>query len=84
MGKKLPIVASPTLFKGLAKLFEFVAKFTKKEPPVTPELAEITSRKDYRFSSKKAQQELGLRNVPIKTCVIDNYQWLCNEGLLNN
>lgn len=84
LGKKLPTIASPGLFKGLATLLEFGARFTQKEPPVTPELAEITSRKDYRFSSEKAQRELGLCNIPIKTCVNDNYQWLINEGLLQH
>lgn len=82
VGKKLPTVASPTVFKGLAKLLEFGARFTQKEPPVTPELAEISSRKDYRFSSEKARRELDLRDVPVKTCVNDNYQWLISEGLL--
>jgi dihydroflavonol-4-reductase len=82
LGKKTPPVASVFLFKLLGKVFDFVSVFTNKPPLITPELADEISRQDYRFSSEKAQRELGLQIVPLNVCVKDCYDWLKQEGFL--
>lgn len=82
LGKKTPHVASVFLFKLLGKAFDLMSVFTNKPPLITPELADEISRQDYRFSSEKAQRELGLQIVPLTTCVKDCYDWLRQEGFL--
>lgn len=82
LGKKTPRVASVFLFKLLGKAFDLMSVFTNKPPLITPELADEISRQDYRFSSEKAQRELGLQIVPLATCVKDCYDWLRQEGFL--
>lgn len=82
LGKKTPRVASVFLFKLLGKAFDLMSVFTNKPPLITPELADEISRKDYRFSSEKAQRELDLQIVPLTACVKDSYYWLRQEGFL--
>lgn len=82
LGKKTPPVASVFLYKFLGKVLDFVAIFNNKPPLISPELADLLSRKDYQFSSEKAQQELGLKVVPLNVCVKDCYDWLKQEKFL--
>ena len=58
------------------------ASFSGKEPLITPELADMMTRKDYGFSNEKAKREFGLVDVPLEKGVKDNYEWLVKEGIL--
>ncbi len=82
LGKKPPGVAPAWLLKLVAGLMSGVAYLTGKEPPMTPELARATSRKNYAFSSEKAINELGYRIIPMRKCVEDCYDWLKKEKLI--
>ncbi|WP_461048825.1 SDR family oxidoreductase [Spirosoma arcticum] len=82
LGKKPPLVASPSVFKLVGGLMGAIGSLTNKEPVITPELAEMSSRKGFHFSSEKAKRELGLQDIPISTCIADNYRWLVQERLL--
>ncbi|MEM8528725.1 MAG: NAD-dependent epimerase/dehydratase family protein, partial [Bacteroidota bacterium] len=83
LGKeKLP----PTLPKIAMKFFgnfaAFVAHFTGKEPTLTPEIADVLTRKDFQFSNQKALNELGYKITPWQEGVRACYEWLMKEGLL--
>src|SRR5580704_7851290 len=62
-----------------AALGDFASRFTGKQPPITPEMASLMSRK-VSTSSEKAHRELGYRVVPLKDMVKDCYDWMVAEG----
>ena len=67
------------IFGGLAA---FGARFTGKEPSITPEIADMLTRKGFEFSYAKALKELGYQVSPWKQGVKDCYDWLVQEKLL--
>lgn len=58
------------------------AAFTGKEPTLTPEIADVLTRKGFEFSNEKALKELGLSLTPWKQGVKDCYEFLVQENLL--
>lgn len=82
MGIKPPGLVAP---RPVLKLFGFllagVARFTGKEPDVTPEAAAFLGH-DNRADSSKAQSELGYQLCEVDRCVQDSYDWLKQENLL--
>jgi dihydroflavonol-4-reductase len=70
---------SMALLRAVAVAGDFASRFTGKEPPITPEMASLMSRK-VSTSSAKAQRELGYRVVPLKDMVKDCYDWMAAEG----
>ncbi len=82
MGIPLPPVAPRFMFRILGQLMPLAASFSGKEPLITPELADMMTRKDYGFSNEKAKREFGLVDVPLEKGVKDNYEWLVKEGIL--
>jgi nucleoside-diphosphate-sugar epimerase len=80
VGKPAPQKAtSMALLRALAVLGDVASRFTGKEPPITPEMASLMSRR-VSTSSAKAQRELGYRVVPLKDMVKDCYDWMVAEG----
>jgi dihydroflavonol-4-reductase len=80
VGKPVPQKeTSMALLRVVAVLGDFASRFTGKEPPITPEMASLMSRK-VSTSSAKAQRELGYRVVPLKDMVKDCYDWMVAEG----
>jgi dihydroflavonol-4-reductase len=67
------------LLRVVAVVGDLASRFTGKEPPITPEMASLMSRK-VSASSAKAQRELGYRVVPLKDMVKDCYDWMVAEG----
>jgi nucleoside-diphosphate-sugar epimerase len=67
------------LLRVVAVVGDLASRFTGKEPPITPEMASLMSRK-VSTSSAKAQRELGYRVVPLKDMVKDCYDWMVAEG----
>ncbi len=80
--KKVPPRIPGIALKIFTYLSVFIARFTGKKPTVTPEVAAMTSRKDYQFSDAKARKELGYSPRPWKQGVKESYEWLVAEGLL--
>jgi dihydroflavonol-4-reductase len=80
VGKPVPQKeTSMALLRVVAVLGDLASRFTGKEPPITPEMASLMSRK-VSTSSAKAQRELGYRVVPLKDMVKDCYDWMVAEG----
>jgi nucleoside-diphosphate-sugar epimerase len=73
----LPVVA----LKLLARLQVAVAAITGKPPQMTPEAVAMLTKR-VTCPSRKAQQELGFRLVPLRTMLQDCYDWLIAEGPL--
>jgi dihydroflavonol-4-reductase len=70
---------SMALLRGVAVVGDLASRFTGKQPPITPEMASLMSRR-VSTSSAKAQRELGFRVVPLKEMVKDCYDWMVAEG----
>ena len=79
---KVPSEMPKIVLKMFGKLAAFGAYFTGKEPTLTPEAADMLTRKGFEFSNKKALKEFGYQITPWKLGVKDCYDWLVNEGLL--
>jgi dihydroflavonol-4-reductase len=74
-------VLSPGLLRIIARVQELRAAITGKPPQLTPESVALSTRK-VSCPSLKAQQELGLKIVPIRTMLQDCYEWLVASGRL--
>jgi dihydroflavonol-4-reductase len=70
---------SMALLRVVAALGDVSSRFTGKQPPITPEMASLMSRR-VSTSSAKAQRELGYRVVPLQVMVKDCYDWMVTEG----
>ncbi|HEY6619543.1 MAG TPA: NAD-dependent epimerase/dehydratase family protein [Steroidobacteraceae bacterium] len=70
---------SMALLRGMAVLGDFASRFTGKEPPITPEMASLMSRR-VSTASAKAHRELGYKVTPLKGMVKDCYDWMAAEG----
>jgi dihydroflavonol-4-reductase len=80
LGKPAPTkVMSTVTLRIAATLSDLASRFTRKEPAITPEMAQTIS-KSVRVSSAKASRELGYRIVPLKEMVKDCYDWMVAEG----
>lgn len=77
-----PTLAPPAwLLMGAARVADGISRITGKEPPVTPDAIAIVSKPTFAHS-KKAQEELGYKVVPLDKMVKDSYEWLKAEGLI--
>jgi dihydroflavonol-4-reductase len=83
LNKKVPSKPMPHwLLKMVGQVSVFVAKFTNKEPDMTPEKVLIVSE-ILKVSSKKAQQELGYRvDISLEEMLSDCYLWMKKQGLI--
>ncbi|MEX2584796.1 MAG: NAD-dependent epimerase/dehydratase family protein [Balneolaceae bacterium] len=80
--QKLPRKVPTPLLKAAAYLSLLQAEFTGKAPDLTPELVKLMTRKDVRYSSQKAIEQLDYNIVPMEQSVRDTYEWLKSEKLL--
>jgi nucleoside-diphosphate-sugar epimerase len=71
----------PFLFRAAGRVLGLVARFTGKEPLVTPESAAFLSV-DLTCKSDKAVRELGYEPLPLRTMLEDCYRWMVAEGRL--
>lgn len=81
LGKK-PLPAVPgVILKGLGRVNALVARFTKKAPDVTPEIAHVAC--EHRVvRSDKAIRELGYATMPVEFMLQDCFDWLRAERLI--
>jgi dihydroflavonol-4-reductase len=83
MGKPCPSRRLPVpLFKFIVRLWDIASKFTGNEPQITPENADLITRKNVTYCGEKAIKELGYQIVPMRKAVQDCYDWLVKENLL--
>jgi len=80
--KKVPPEMPAFILKAYGRLAAIGAYFTGKEPTLTPEAADMVTRKGFEFSNKKALKELGYEMTDWKEGVRDCYDWLVKEGML--
>ena len=83
LGKKVPVKPMPHwLLKVVGQVSVFFARFTGKEPDMTPEKVLIVSEV-LRVSSQKAQDELDYNaDVPLNKMLDDCYQWMKSKKLI--
>lgn len=79
---KVPSEMPAFALKIFGRLAAFGARFTGKEPSLTPEIADMLTRNGFEFSNTKALKELGYKTTPWQQGVKDCYDWLVKEGLL--
>lgn len=79
--KKVPSKAMPRwLLTVVGHVSVFFARFTNKEPDMTPEKVLIVSEL-LKVSSAKAQQELDYRaDIPLKKMLSDCYEWMQSQN----
>jgi dihydroflavonol-4-reductase len=81
-GRRVGLRPLPALvFRLAARAAVARAALTGREPEMTPEGVAIALARA-RVASKRAEQELGYRPVPLRTMVQDAYRWLVAEGLI--
>lgn len=70
------------ILKMAGRMAVMGAAFTGKEPTITPEIADILTRKGFEFSNAKALKEFEISLTPWQQGVKDCYNFLVQEGLL--
>ncbi len=83
LNKKVPTNATPHwLLKIVGQVSVFFARFTGKEPNMTPEKVLIVSEV-LHVSSEKAQKELGYQvDIPLTSMLKDCYQWMKAQEMI--
>ncbi len=82
LGRKTPHFAAPAFFiKTIGRASLWYSYFSRKDPDVTPEKAELVTS-ELICKSDKAVKALGYKIIPLKTMLTDCHRWLINEGLL--
>jgi dihydroflavonol-4-reductase len=83
LNKNVPAKATPHwMLKIVGQVSVFFARFTGKEPNMTPEKVLIVSEV-LHVSSKKAQDELDYRvDIPLKTMLKDCYTWMKAQEMI--
>jgi nucleoside-diphosphate-sugar epimerase len=83
LGKKVPSKPMPEiLLKIVGHLSAFIARFTHKEPNMTPEKVLIVSEV-LKVSSAKAQRELNYKtDISLETMLSDCYRWMLQQDLI--
>lgn len=72
-------VMNPALLMTVARLSDFISRFTGREPALTPELAALMSQQ-LACHTDKARRELGYHETPWRVCVAEMYRWLHERG----
>jgi dihydroflavonol-4-reductase len=82
LDRRVPSRATPPwLLNAIARLSAALAKFTGREPDITPEGAAIVTH-TIRCDSSKAKRELGYRSAPLHEMIHDTIEWMREQGLL--
>lgn len=74
-------VLPPTLFVAAAKAQAAVARLRGIKPAMDPKLAELSAR-DRRYSSARAEAELGYTISPLEPCIAEAYRWYLERDML--
>ena len=83
-GRKVADRALPAwLLRFAARASAGVAAITGTEPKMTPEGVEMVIARA-RVVSKRAENELGYRGVPLRTMIADSFNWLREQGLIGD
>ncbi len=82
VGREGPVRVTPCwLLRLLGRASSGIARFTGKEPDITPEAVAIVCAR-LVCSSRKAIDELGYRPEPLDAMLADCHGWLVEQGLL--
>ncbi len=82
-GKPVPKRTIPVpLLKLAAHVKVGIGILRNREPDLTPEGLELILN-DARIVSRKAEEELGYRPVPLRAMLEDCFDWMKSEGLLS-
>ncbi len=82
VGREGPVRVTPCwLLHLLGRASTGIARFTGKEPDITPEAVAIVCAR-LVCSSRKAVEELGYRPEPLEAMLADCHAWLAEQGLL--
>ncbi len=83
LNKKVPGKPMPRwLLNIVGHISVFFARFSKKEPDMTPEKVLIVSEV-LKVSCKKAKQQLGYNNnISLNQMLTDCYNWMCDQKML--
>lgn len=83
-GKPVPDKPTPAwVLKAVAMAGNWASLLTGKQPTLTPEAASMVTRSLF-CDCGKAVRELGYQAVPLRAMAEDCYQWLKQEGLLDD
>lgn len=74
-------VAPDFVFSSLGVVMETMAKITKKEPMITPEMVTVMLQQ-FDLDSSKAERELGFTTCSLEEMLQDAYDWAQQEALL--
>jgi nucleoside-diphosphate-sugar epimerase len=82
-GRRSPTKATPAFaLRTYARWSNFVSRFTRREPDVTPEAVAIVCD-DTTYDSTKAQRELGYRPASLQEMVGDCLAWMKAERIVS-
>ena len=82
LDKPIPKRTTPkALLLALGYLGDFVSRFTRKEPKISPEAAYFLCNDDY-MDSTKAVRALDYKEVPVEDSLAQSLHWLRANGLL--
>jgi nucleoside-diphosphate-sugar epimerase len=81
MGVKAPRAIPAWILRTMGIVNDGVSRVTRKEPDITAGNATLVCSR-WSIDSAKAERDLGLARVPLRTMVEDSYKWLAAEGLL--
>lgn len=79
LGRKPPRAIPALIMKIVGRVGQLKSAFTKRAPDVTPEIALMLSS-TFRFSSAKAERELGYRIGDVAEMIKDTHAWLVADG----
>ena len=72
----------PRMLQWIARGEMLRSKMSSREPRLRPSLATVLNR-NRRYSSDKAEEELGYRPAPITAGMVACWQWFRSEGLVS-
>ncbi len=82
IGRRPPPIKIPRIIlKSAASLFDLFGLVTRREPPLTSDLASSMLYFHW-YSIEKARQELGYDPAPAETAIRDAYRWYSENGFL--
>ncbi len=82
LGRRTPRGATPAwALMAYARVLGTIARFSGREPDVTPEGAALTSH-HLQVDSSKARRELDYVETPLDTLLADTLAWMRGEGML--
>jgi dihydroflavonol-4-reductase len=77
-----PKMLKPRMLQWIARGESLRSKMSSREPRLRPSLVTVLNR-NRRYSSDKAEEELGYRPAPITAGMVACWQWFKSEGLVS-